>query len=67
MLKKHPVTIRRLVRRKRDPLPSHKVGGTLRYWPGEIKAWINRQGIPEHPLFVDNRSASDVLGKISKI
>lgn len=66
-LKKHPVTIRRLVNREKDPLPSRKIGGTLRYWPSEIKEWIDRQLEKDSSKYPLKRSATDVLGEIAKI
>jgi len=67
IIKKHPVTVRRLVNRKNDPLPSRKVGGTLRYWPEEIQEWIDRQTETTSLHIQQNRSISDVLGEIAKI
>ena len=67
ILKKHPVTIRRMVNRKKNPLPCRRIGGTLRFWPQEINDWIERHGTSSQEVSQFIRSKKHVLGEIAKI
>ncbi len=45
-LELHAYTIRRLAKRAVNPLPSVKIGGSFRFDPGKVEAWIRGENEP---------------------